>query len=388
MQVFDDLERTYLGPAAFAEGSFSYYNRSARPEVARVRRLIEDWVALFPEDARAELTARLRKDHGSFKSAFFEAYVHALLVRLGHEVVLHPELVGTAKRPDFLATPRTGGEPIIVECVVADAEGGEARTEQDLLDRVQDALNEFRHPDFSFVLTRLEGRSAGFPRKAALHAFLRDAVSGIDYEELSHRVEAGESVFEMKRHRLELDGLLIEVCPYPKSSSLRGNLDGRAIGAGPIRELPVNAREVIRTAIKGKAGRYGDLPHPFVIAVNCAGRWGVNDDDVREGLFGAKVPVPGPGGKVRFAISGEGALTHRGRPSNTRISAVLAARDLAPPHAATADVRLYHHIAAKRPYEGSLDLLQHTRVAAGRLHHHPAVLSLSALFGLPPGWPY
>jgi hypothetical protein len=50
--VFDDIPRTYMGPSGFAEGTFAYYNRSARPEVGRVRDLLERWVEAYPEKER------------------------------------------------------------------------------------------------------------------------------------------------------------------------------------------------------------------------------------------------------------------------------------------------------------------------------------------------
>jgi hypothetical protein len=46
--LFDRLTRTSLLPARFAEPDFIYLNESARPEIARVRRLLERWYMTYP----------------------------------------------------------------------------------------------------------------------------------------------------------------------------------------------------------------------------------------------------------------------------------------------------------------------------------------------------
>ena len=120
--------------------------------------------------------------------------------------------------------------------------------------------------------------------------------------------------------------------------------------------------------MKKKAARYGELPWPYIVAVNCTARWG---------------------GKARLVYDGEGAFTHRHRPTNTRVSAVLVCRDLAPHSVTRADVRLYHHLEPKRPYAGPLDGLPQARRDGDVLAYAPGVApSLAEIFGLWPEWPY
>src|SRR4051812_21838096 len=156
--LFDEAPRRYVGPADYAEGSLSYYSRSGRPEVARLRELLESWLASYPVDCRDGLISRMRKDFEPFRAAFFELFVYQLLVATGHEVEIHPPVQGTDRRPDFLAAPKGGGGPVFVEAISVRAEGASARADRKVHDRVQDDINRFRHPDFFVHLVRLKGR--------------------------------------------------------------------------------------------------------------------------------------------------------------------------------------------------------------------------------------
>jgi hypothetical protein len=355
-----------------------------------VRELLERWLSGYPEESRYELIGRFRADFGAFHSAFFELYLHTLLVALGHRIDLHPAVAGTAKRPDFLATPRDGGEPCYFEAVVAGDESVEQKTERLLQDRIHDDIDAFRHPDFFFVLARLDGRPNEYPRRRDLHAFLRATLEGLDPEDVARRIQSGEAVSSTLRRRFSHKGLELELYPWPKSPKARGNTDVRSVGAGPVRVLRSTAREAIRSAVKAKAARYGELPHPYIVAVNCSSRWGVEEDEVREALLGREeLRIPHGEGDPQLVYDGEGAFNHKHRPVNTRVSAVLAFRDLAPSSVLHTQVRLYHHIAPKRPYVGPLDVLPCARRVADVLKYFPDTgWGPETLFGLNPEWPY
>jgi len=102
MPVFDDIERNGVGARPYAQPDFVYLNASARPGVQAIRNAIEDWLLRYPSDDRAELRARLRSDDNyQHRSAFFELFLHEMLLRLGCNVEVHPQIVGTHRRPDF-----------------------------------------------------------------------------------------------------------------------------------------------------------------------------------------------------------------------------------------------------------------------------------------------
>lgn len=103
MNLFDQVERTYMGPASNAEPDFPFLNRSARKEMVKVRNLLEDWFEAFPESSKIDLRSRFRsQDNRQHQAAFFEIYCHALMQGMGFEVEIHPSSNGGSTRPDFL----------------------------------------------------------------------------------------------------------------------------------------------------------------------------------------------------------------------------------------------------------------------------------------------
>src|SRR5262249_44746022 len=104
MELFDRMERTDTGRATYAEGEFTYMNSSARWDVMQVRQLLESWFAKYPSEHQPELAGRFRAPgKRGLEPPFFELFLHQLLLRLGFRVTVHPPLIGTERRPDFLA---------------------------------------------------------------------------------------------------------------------------------------------------------------------------------------------------------------------------------------------------------------------------------------------
>ena len=80
--LFDDIPRSYKGPANRSEPSFDYLNRSARLDVDRVRHVFGEWFSHFPTAAQPDLCSRFRsKDDRQHLGTFFELYLHELLCR-------------------------------------------------------------------------------------------------------------------------------------------------------------------------------------------------------------------------------------------------------------------------------------------------------------------
>ena len=120
MTIFDDIPRDDADPPHQDETAFAYLNRSGRAEAAKVRALVDDWLASYPIQHRDPLVARLRYaiDYQHY-AAFFELFVHQLLVARGHQVVaVEPELPATKGSPDFLIET-TEGHRLYMECLIA-----------------------------------------------------------------------------------------------------------------------------------------------------------------------------------------------------------------------------------------------------------------------------
>jgi hypothetical protein len=108
--LFDDKIRSLEGPADYNADIFTYYNESARPEMDNVRKLLESWFSEYPDKEKQELKSRFK---ATFNPTFYELYIYMLFKRLGYSLAIHPEVPGTQKRPDYLAT--RDGQSLYIE---------------------------------------------------------------------------------------------------------------------------------------------------------------------------------------------------------------------------------------------------------------------------------
>lgn len=152
-KVFDSVERTDNSPKRNTESDFTFYNRSARPEIAKIRDIIEDYLKNYPQQEKKELISRFQSgDDVHFRSASFELFLHEALRRQGFILTPHPELPnGSPYRPDFLVSD-SDGQTFYLEAVLATENneldrGGEARKGV-----VLDTLAKFPHGNFMIAL--------------------------------------------------------------------------------------------------------------------------------------------------------------------------------------------------------------------------------------------
>lgn len=382
MRLFKDGPRTDDSPGRHAEGPFEVLSRSARPDLARVRALLEEWFARYPREAQHHMKTRLRAE---WDGAWFELFLHELLLRLGCTAALHPMVPGVSRVPDFLVRPASG-EPFYLEAAAVTEETTATAREPRAHAHILDVLNEYWHPDFSFWLEELEGVPTGTPSRKALHDVLRRCVEGLDADRVMALYADGR-VEELPRALFDDGGLRFSVVPIPKPAAIRGRPGGRAVGVGPQGGGVVRPVEAIRAVVKGKARAYGTPEWPLVVAVNTVAGFGVARDDVVAALFGSEIVSYSPaddGGTLGRAR--DGVWTAGSGPTYTRLSAVLLAAPALPWNLPTAPICLYHNPWAARPYTGPLTRLPQAVPRDGHLEWREG-LSTGALLGLPPTWP-
>ena len=171
--------------------------------------------------------------------------------------------------------------------------------------------------------------------------------------------------------------------PLPKGSE-SGSSPG-ALGIqlmGSMREI--DPAKSLRKSILEKAKHYGSPDLPFVIAVNALGDF-VNTRHVLAALFGTEVYVSRfPGDEYRPHRLSDGVFT---RPSGryTRVSSVLVFEKLRAWNFPSANVRLYHHPMAARPFGGDFTRLSQTVAKDGRIEVVDGD-SMTEIFGISPNW--
>ena len=166
MRLFDDIVRTEGRPRWEAEPSYIYYNTSARPGIAAIRDLLEEWFDRFPAASQADLCGRFRSpDEAHHEGAFFELYIHELACKMGFELRDHPDIPGSTNHPDFLAV--RGNQPLFfLEATIAASSATQVAAEKRQAE-VYDCLNRMVSPNF-FLLIEVEGAPATPPPAAKL----------------------------------------------------------------------------------------------------------------------------------------------------------------------------------------------------------------------------
>jgi hypothetical protein len=358
--LFDDRERTDASAKRYRETEFEFLDRSADPDVAEVRAAIGREFATYIESEKAELQTRLRSGHRSeFHSACFELLLFGILTRKGYALEAHPDPeTGTTKRPDFLVTGPEGDIFYLEAVAPKDMNDLEAGTEA-RMEEVLDALDTSPHPDFYLdIHQRGEPRSQPPARKliAHVHAWL----DSLDSDAVKASVSAGG---EHPGINWGHDGWELEFRALPKHKN-RGVLD-RLVGFVSYGLDSVDLKGRIREAIRKKGNRYGDLPHPLIVAVN-ANAFYLKDYDEVDALFGSEAVAFG-NGAAELVRENDGAWHDGKKPRTTRVSAAWIFSHLGFYSLHGCRQTLYFNPWAAVPLKAPLDWLPTARLEGGDL---------------------
>lgn len=322
--VFDDIARTDTAPGKRNGSDFEFINTSARPKAELARTIIEAWFEHLPDDVKPEFRARLRqKDDQHFRAAFFELYLHELLLRSGFTVEFHPPSE-KGKRPDFKVY-RNGAAVFYLEGRAA-GDSVAKSAKQHIVDDAYDAIDRMPCPDFLLQITVDGEPKSPVPVKKGLRRELEAWIGSLDYDAVAALAHAGHHDL-MPTYAWAHDGWRLVFSALPKKEHARGKPGSRPIGiVGDGIAFCARTEELITNAVADKAGRYGKLDLPYIVAVNVLDQTGVDGDDVWLGL--------------KTALDGQ----------RTTVSAVFIVPELWNPIAAQdCSPSLVHNPAASRP---------------------------------------
>jgi hypothetical protein len=387
--LFDNFPRSHGGPAGHAESRFSWLNRSGRPEVARVRDILESWFARFPAPEQPDLRSRFRSsDKKHHQGALLELFLHELLLRLGSGVTVHPiPLTATTRRPDFLEGSPT--DSAYVEATVVTGQSNAQAAAEARVNQLYEILERMPSPNF-FIGIELGSWPSVVPPAGQIRAFLQQRMADLDPDEVMRTVQL-KGTDAYPRWLYEFQEWRVEFIAIPKSAEARGGKDIRPLGLFVQPGHYITTMRDFRSSVVDKAGAYGDLALPYVVAANVAGEWPIRNDEVTEALFGDVVYTvsmqPGGPGEPTPHRKPNGVWRGRTGPTYTRLSAVLVVNELYPWALNRAKVRLYHNPWAARSYSGPMNSLPQARVEDDRITLLPGE-SLAEIFDLPDQWPY
>jgi hypothetical protein len=389
MKIFDNVDRTYEGPASEQESHFVFLNRSARKEINQVRELMEDWFSRYPDTQQEELRVRLRSEiDRHFLSAFFELYLHELLIRLGYHVEVHPEVsIESGKRPDFLVSSPSGKEFYLEGILATDLSHADIGA-NNRIKEVYDALNDIVSPNF-FIGINIRGTpTTPVPKwklKRDVHRFLEKLDPDIVTSYYKNNNDFPKKSFSH-------DDWILEYYAIPKSNESRGKDSVRPLGVRMHMPKWVDTRTPIRDAIQKKSTKYGNLGKPYIIAVNSLALH-LDNIDIMDALFGKEsfvftIDSDGSlvGSEPKAIRNPDGAWFGPEGPQNTRVSAVFIVWSLLPWSVAVRTPIIYHNPWSQFPCQEEMAKLKRAIPNCG---HMETIEGLNAkdIFNLKADWP-
>ncbi|MGV3571421.1 MAG: hypothetical protein ACO1PB_12545 [Ramlibacter sp.] len=384
--LFVPRDRQNAAPKTAGETDSAFLERSSRPEIERVRLLINQMLERYPRDHVQDLLTRVQSgDARHFRSSFFELLLHEFLVRLGFTMTPHPELPnGSRRRPDFLVEC-PDGSALYLEAASASEDNGRDAGAEARKATALDILDAATHPAF-VVAIESEGDPTSQPSGNRL---TRDVLGWLE----SLNVDAviaewnrlGNDALPEMRWRHEDWDVRVQAIPIrPERREAQRRLIGmRGYGAGVV-----DTWSPLRDSVVAKSRHYGDLTLPLVIAVN-ADSFALHPIDEVQALFGQEQYVfstAQPDAEPRFERAPNGAWRGVGGPRARRASGAWFFPDLTPFTVATRTNRLYLNPWANLPVPPAFLRMPHVIPVGGTLENRGGVEFREAL-GLPFDWP-
>jgi len=352
LKLFYDKQRSYMGYYHPPEPLYEYLDRSARPEAEKIRDMLELWYSRYPEGKdKKDLGQRFRSSiEVHHDAAFFELLIHETLLKLGCQPEPHPELSGKSTHPEFFVRSPRGD--FFLEALVVRDETDEEAAARHRWERTLQAINSIPCKDFALDLTQ-----EGLPKsevplsdwklkiKDLLKKYEREQVLVIPHE-------------ERPKVDLEHDGLKATFRLIPKNTPTdeTGNLIWGTLGPGEF----IGTFEAIEKKMEKKAGKYGCMEIPFVLAVNVKKRWPMQNQFMNalfgeEGLRYYRNRKTGDGLGTHLVRTGGGVWMHEdGRPRNQKVSAAIFFENVHETNVPYAKGTLFHHPWAASPYKSEL----------------------------------
>lgn len=317
IKLFGDIQRTDTDIARYSDSGYEYLNRSGRRYAGQVRDALEGWFARYPAQGAADLCGRFTsRSDIHHKSAFFELLLHELALCHGYSATPHPDIPGKTTHPEFLL--ERAGSSFYLEAAVVTCQTTEQVAEDARIAQAYDALNRFDSPDYWVLIHDVEGAPQSSVPARLLKRFIRKEMSKLNYDE----VVAGSD--DRPDLEWEHDGWRISFGLLPKGDA-RGIPGVRPLGGYATPMIEIKDRAAMLAALTRKAGHYGRLDKPLVVAINVTSSH-TGMEDVVDALFGERVIAVGPDHATRTKRRQNGLWTGAS-PYGPRVSGVLVFLD-------------------------------------------------------------
>lgn len=381
--IFSTTVRTDRTPKLNHESTYAFYDRVAGDFWNHPRQLIQAWAdTISHDDEYHELRQRFRScDDDQFRSAFLELYLHECLFRAGFTIIIHPEISGTSRRPDFYA--ERDGTSLYLEAI---APGTNQRAKSAAKRRASlfDHVNKLGDPNFLLSVVRLRDGPTTPPTRRLIHD-LKTWLSSLNPDDYPGYEHAPQWTWVHEEWSATFKAI-------PKSPEARGKPSERAIGVYAASEAAfIDDAPAIRAALVEKHHAYGDLDAPFLIAVGTY----IFDSDLwhsTNALYGREVYelVETDEGETLTTATRQ-ADGYFGTPpnwQNSNVSGVLLVNQLMPENAHRAETTLWRHPNPQHPLHDELGFPAVTVAVGGNaLNASTSPIPATHFFELPDPWP-
>lgn len=378
MNIFDNICRSDRHRPSEDETAFAYLNRSSGPQASRVRHLVGQWVDRYPAQHRETIIARFRSAINEHHlGAFFELFLHELILRCGHRVVaIESRVSHTRTSPDFLIENKNGSR-FFLDGVLATAHSQPESAAHARLNRALAAIDAIRSPAH-FLAVEVTGAATA---PLSIWKIKRGLAIWIA------RLAGVEAMGDTLPFRHVEHGVRIIIRAWPRRDAQESNL---STGVRHLRAMTITRDAEVDTVLKKKISAYGCLDHPYVVAVNAFGNFQLEGNAI-DALLGNQPILMGESTKRTRAGKEDGHRRYgiwvgpRG-PRNNKLSAVISLESIDPWNFAHRKGRLIHNPWATRafpPFDlgvGEVNFLGNSfRRTKGR--------SIARLLGVPQRWP-
>lgn len=352
---------------------YSILATATETEFIAIRNYLEDWYSRFPITGRNDLKARFKSPRKiSFHSAFFELFLHELLIKLNAKVTLHKETeTNKTTLPDFYVVDSISNESY-VEATVVTGKSKNRQAEEERLKQLLINLNKMIFStDFGLAV-----ESQGYPRESIsakrIAAKINKNIELLD-KDLIREIFLNKDFEELPKWRFDANGCVLIFEPIPMIQSRKGSASQGPIHIHTGSVEFVDHHSPLRKAITKKANRYGKLSYPFVVAINCLEP--IDDIDVMNALFGQEqfhIPI-NPGKQISaddivFSRKRNGALTNPIGPRYSRVSGILVATNLRPWSINESKLCLYHNPWRNQEYNSVLNSLNNATLKGEKMN--------------------
>ena len=240
---------------------FSGFNLSTVADRERLLRVYRMWFERYPQDAKESLTQRLANGENAL-GAWFELLLHELLSRLGIRVEVI-DIDNTDRTPDFLASH--GYRSCYIEATTVNPRDNPSELDSNLVDALR-MLNEMSSSDFQIRLI-VNGRIRRPLSRNELNEKFGKMLRENDRDTVQKRMQemgewAAPSV-EIKEEGWRLRGELVPISPEQQRVGKPQELI-----IGPVGTFSGDASPEVQKRVSNKAGKYGDLYVPLIVAAN------------------------------------------------------------------------------------------------------------------------